>query len=226
MGLLAGLVDPVVVIDGAGRVLRASASTETLLGWSPSELVGQNVNVLIPEPHGSRHDEYLARYLVTGRTWILDTQREFEVLRRDGTLVTCELTISRIDLPGGSRGAPLFTGTLRDISERRRAHAALVLSEARFRAVFENENELVLLLDEDERVTDVNLCALAHTGRSRESLVGQRLEDLQLFGSRAAEGASGAPSEAGDRVGAGVEALRRVFARARSAGVATARFSL
>lgn len=212
-GLLAGLVDAVVVIDVRGEVLRASASVEGLFGWAPADLVGQNVKVLIPEPYHSAHDGYLARYLATGRTWILGTTREFDVVRRDGTLVPCELCVSRIDLDRGlGPGVPVFCGTFRDVSDRRRAHAALARSEARFRAVFEHENELVLLLDGDGRITDVNLTALERTGRARESVVGRTLPELSIFGA--------------SRDGHPLDVVRRVLARAGEVGVATARIGV
>ena len=214
-GLLDGLVDAVVVIDARGEVLRASASVEPLLGWPPRDLERENVRVLIPEPHRSAHDDYLSRYLTTGRTWILGTTREFDVVRRDGTLVACELCVSRIDF-GGNGGdtqpGPMFCGTFRDISDRRRAHAALAYSEARFRAVFEHENQFVLLLDTEGRISDVNTTALERTGRAREAVVGKPLTDLPIF----------APS----RDGAPRDVVRRVLARANEVGVATARIGV
>jgi len=214
-GLLEGLVDAVVVIDARGEVLRASASVEPMLGWPPRDLERQNVRVLIPEPHRSAHDDYLARYLATGRTWILGTTREFDVVRRDGTLVQCELCVSRVDV--GASGAdarvgPLFCGTFRDISDRRRVHVALAQSEARFRAVFEHENQFVLLLDAEGRISDVNLTALERTGRAREAVVGRLLADLSIF----SEGRDGAPKDV----------VRRVLARANEVGVATARIGV
>jgi two-component system sensor kinase FixL len=214
-GLLDGLIDAVVVIDARGRVLRASASVEPLLGWPPRDLERENVRILIPEPHRSAHDEYLARYLATGRTWILGTTREFDVVRRDGTLVPCELCVSRIDF--GSQGdaeqlGPMFCGTFRDISDRRRVHVALEHSEARFRAVFEHENQCVLLLDAEGRISDVNLTALERSGRAREAVVGRKLTDLTIF----AEGRDGAPKDV----------VRRVLARANEVGVATARIGV
>lgn len=213
--LLQGLIDAVVVIDARGLVLRASASVEQVLGWPPAELTGRNVRELIPEPHHSAHDEYLARYLATGRTWILGTTREFEVVRRDGSLVPCELSVSRIDLPaegGGPECELLFCGTFRDVSERRRVHAALAHSEARFRAVFEHENQVVLLLDADGRICDVNLTGLERTGRTRSSVLGRHLVDLGIF--------------VGGRDGEPREVIRRVLARANEVGVATARIGV
>ncbi|MEZ6014153.1 MAG: PAS domain S-box protein [Planctomycetota bacterium] len=217
-GLLAGLVDAVVVTDARGTVVRASASVLPLLGWAPGDLIGRNVNLLVPEPHHSAHDGYLERYLETGRTWILGTAREFDVVRRDGSTVACELCVSRIDLERGPPPdhplsvGPLFCGTFRDISERRLAHAAVTHSEARFRAVFDHENELVLLLDDEGRVTDVNATALERTGRAREAVLGRTLSELALFV---------APDGGDPR-----DIVRRVLAQSSEVGVATARIGV
>jgi len=213
--LLAGLVDAVVVIDPKGTVVRASASVEVVLGWHPTDLEGRNVSVLIPEPHRSNHDDYLSRYMATGRTWILGTTREFDVVRKDGSLVPCELCVSRIDLEparGSLPARPLFCGTFRDISDRRQAHAALARSEARFRAVFEHENQFVLLLDRNGRIADVNLTALERTGRTRESVLGRQIAELPIF------------TGSGD--GAPADVLRRTLGRAQEVGVATARIGV
>ncbi len=117
--LLAGVLDPLVIIDDGGTVLTASDSVERVFGYAPAELIGQNVRVLMPEPHRSQHDAYLERYRQTGVTNILGRTREFEVVCRDGGQILCELSVSRVDVPGAER--PLFTGSFRDITEKRRA---------------------------------------------------------------------------------------------------------
>jgi PAS domain S-box-containing protein len=203
--LLEGLIDAVVVIDTFGEILRVSQSVRAMFGWAPSELVGQNVRVLMPEPYRSAHDGYLQKYRETGRTWILGSTREFDVVRHDGTIVPCELSVSRLDLGGGS--GPLFCGTFRDISERRRARAALARSEARFRAVFEHENELVLLLDGEENIVDANAPTFERTGVTREELLGHSILDARFWS-----------GENGNRA-----AVREALARARELGLATTR---
>ena len=96
-----------------GVVQEVSDSVEEMFGWKPEELRGQNVKVLMPEPHHSAHDEYLAKFRRTGETWILNTTREFEVRRKNGTHIVCELSVARIDVPG--KEEPLFCGNFRDV---------------------------------------------------------------------------------------------------------------
>jgi len=112
---LAAALDPVVTIDAFGIIHSASNSVQRVLGWTPAELQGKNVSILMPEPHRSGHDGYLANYHRTGQTNILNRPRRFDAQRKDGSLVPIELCVSRADIPGAS--APLFVGIIRDMSD-------------------------------------------------------------------------------------------------------------
>ena len=94
-----------------------------MLGWTPEELIGRNVRILAAEPHGSNHDRYLADYAASGQTRIIGSTRELEAVRRDGSQFPCELTVWQADVPGDSE--PLFTGTIRDITERKAAESKI-----------------------------------------------------------------------------------------------------
>lgn len=120
--LLDGMLDPVIAIDDAGTIRLASRSVAHVFGWAPSELIGRNINMIMPEPHHSAHDGYLANYRRTGETHILNRTREFEILRRDGSLAEVELSVARVDL--GDDREPLFIGSFRDIGERKRLQRA------------------------------------------------------------------------------------------------------
>jgi PAS domain S-box-containing protein len=111
---LAAVLDPIITIDARGTILSASDSVQRVLGWAPSELIGQNANILMPEPHHSAHDGYLANYHRTGQTNIMNRPRRFDAMRKDGSLVPIELCVSRANMPGGV--PPLFVGIVRDMS--------------------------------------------------------------------------------------------------------------
>jgi PAS domain S-box-containing protein len=126
--VLASALDPIITIDAYGTIQSASRTVERVLGWTPQELVGRNINILMPEPHHSAHDSYLANYRRTGRTNILGHGREFEAARKDGTLAPIELSVSRVDVPG--QGQPLFTGIIKDMSERKRSDLEVSLLQS------------------------------------------------------------------------------------------------
>jgi PAS domain S-box-containing protein len=111
---LAAALDPIITIDARGIIQSASDSVERVLGWTPAELLGRNVSVLMPEPYRSEHDGYLANYHRTGKTNIMNRARRFEASRKDGTVVPIELCVSRAGMPAGV--APLFVGIIRDMS--------------------------------------------------------------------------------------------------------------
>ncbi|TDJ71806.1 MAG: PAS domain S-box protein [Planctomycetota bacterium] len=173
--LLGGMLDAVITIDSTGIIQSASDSVKGMFGYEVDELLGGNVDVLMPEPHRSNHDAYMRRYRETGETWILGRTREFEVLRKCGSAITCEISISRVDIPGEEE--PLFCGSFRDVTARRVAEKALAASEQRFRAIFEQEYQLVVLLGPDGTVRDVNQAAALMAGASRKEIVGKPFWD-------------------------------------------------
>lgn len=185
--LLSGMLDAVITIDSQGIVQNASDSVSRILGYEPAELHGRNIKILMPEPHRSRHDEYLARYEKTGSTWILGTTREFEVIRKGGVVIPVELSVSRIDIPGEDR--PLYCGVFRDISERRQARVALAESERRFRAIFDQEFQLVGLLTPDGLVLEMNQTALDTIGIQRSEVIGRPFWETRWWQSGGRSGA-------------------------------------
>jgi len=117
--LLDGMLDPVITIDGRGTIRHASRSVRTVLGYEPVEIVGRNISLLMPEPHRSAHDGYLAHYRTTGETSIIGRTREFQVYRKSGELRDVELSVSRVDPP--SSAEPIFIGSFRDVTDRNKA---------------------------------------------------------------------------------------------------------
>ncbi|QTQ38941.1 Putative two component system fusion protein (sensory histidine kinase and response regulator) [Aromatoleum petrolei] len=115
------LLECVVRIDSRGKVVGVNPAVETIFGYRPEEVVGQNVSCLIPEPHRSQHDRYLDRYRQTGEAHIIGIGREVEGLHKDGRLIPLELSIAEYAL----RGEHFFIGTLRDIRERKALIAEL-----------------------------------------------------------------------------------------------------
>lgn len=168
--LLEGMMDPVIVIGFDGIVREANRSVQSLLGYTPDQLIGKNVNVLMVEPHHANHDGYLQRYRDTGETWILKQRREFEVLCKNGDVIVCEIAVSRVDLPG--QADPLFIGNFRDISSRIKAERALAQSERRFRAIFDQELQYVGLLNPDGATIEINQSAIDSTRIERNEALG------------------------------------------------------
>ncbi len=106
--------DPIITIDKLGIVQSFSCAAEKLFGYAPGEIIGRNVKILMPAPHREKHDDYLARYLMTGEKHIIGIGRQVEAQRKDGTVFPIELAIGEVKL-GGTR---IFTGFIRDLTAR------------------------------------------------------------------------------------------------------------
>jgi len=105
--------DAIITIDRQGIIDSVNRAAMALFGYTRSELVGNNVNMLLPMPFRKEHDGYLQRFLATGEAHIIGTSREVIGRRKDGSTFPADLTVSMVDHLG------LFTGILRDISSRK-----------------------------------------------------------------------------------------------------------
>src|SRR5471032_2814199 len=110
-------VDAIITIDEMGVLERLNPAAQRLFGYGEAEVAGHNVSMLMPQPHRSGHDSYLAHYRDTGEKKIIGVGREVEGLRKDGSVFPMELSVVEMRL--GARR--MFMGMVRDISERKRA---------------------------------------------------------------------------------------------------------
>lgn len=162
--------DGIMVIDERGIVRCFNSAAEKLFGYTEAEMVGGTLNRLMPSPERERHDGYIARYLKTGEAHIVDTVRVVEGMRKDGTVFPMELAVSEVPLSNNRR---LFTGIVRDVTERRRAEEALRQANEQLEAIFCNIPALVAYLDADFNFVRVNRTYAETDGRTPEFFVGK-----------------------------------------------------
>ena len=110
-----------VVIDGRGTILSFSSAAEDMFGFAEEEVAGENVSMLMPSPDRERHDSYLERYLDTGQRRIIGIGRVTTARRRDGSTFPIELSVGEAVTPDGR----VFTGFIRDLTERQKAERRL-----------------------------------------------------------------------------------------------------
>ncbi len=107
-------VDAILVIDRRGLVEAFNHAAERLFGFAAEEVIGQNVNMLMPQPYHSEHDEYIRRYLTTHEQRIIGIGREVTARRKDGSTFPVHLSVGEMDIEGETK----FTGILHDLTAR------------------------------------------------------------------------------------------------------------
>jgi len=113
--------DAMIVIDDRGVMQSFSLAAERLFGYGGSEVVGQNVKMLMPAPYRGEHDGYLARYMQTGERRIIGIGRVVVGQRKDGSTFPMELAVGEMR----SGAQHFFTGFIRDLTERQQTEARL-----------------------------------------------------------------------------------------------------
>jgi two-component system sensor kinase FixL len=114
-GIVESAVDAIITIDETGLIDSVNPATAKLFGYTVNEMIGSNVNMLMPEPDRAAHDRYLADYLRTGRAKIIGIGREVRGQRKDGTTFPMQLAVSEFRL----HGRRMFTGIVHDLTPLR-----------------------------------------------------------------------------------------------------------
>lgn len=122
-------VDGILTINGDGIIGTVNHAAEMMFGYSASDLIGQNVRMLMPAPYRDEHDGYLQNYKVTGERKVIGIGREVHGLRKNGEVFPMDLAVSETKIDRGV----VYTGIVRDISDRKRIEMNSRESEERFR---------------------------------------------------------------------------------------------
>ncbi len=164
-----------ISIDEDGLVREWNPQAESLFGWERDEIVGRPVHhMIIPRRHRDAHLRGLTRFLSSGQQPMTARRLEVEGLRRDGTEVPIELSISALREGDEWR----FHAFVRDISERQATEAALREAEERFRKAFDDSRVGMALVSLDGSFQRVNRALSQICGRSENSLLGQRFGEI------------------------------------------------
>lgn len=109
-------VEGIITIDERGTIESFNPASEKIFGYAANEVIGQNVRMLMSTPHREQHDGYIDNYKRTGHAKIIGIGRETIACKKDGTLFPIDLSISEVKLTDRR----IFTGFIRDITERKR----------------------------------------------------------------------------------------------------------
>jgi protein-histidine pros-kinase len=165
--LLESAPDAMVIVDGRGDIQLTNAETERLFGYARDELIGQGVEMLMPDRYRSRHPGHRGRFFAAPRSRAMGAGLDLWARRKDGTEFPVEISLSPLETEGAVSGI----AAIRDVSERRRA-------DDKFRGLLDSAPDAMVIVDQSGVIQLANAEAERLFGYGRTELVGRPVETL------------------------------------------------
>ncbi len=172
--ILNNVVDGIVTIDKKGTIETFNPAAEMIFGYASFEVIGKNVKCLMPEPYHGEHDGYLKNYNDTGEAKIIGSGREVIGQRKDGSTFPMELAVSDMNVSG----VRMFTGIVRDITERKQAEQSLRDREQRMSAILNNVVDGIVTIDKKGTIETFNPAAEMIFGYASYEVIGKNVKCL------------------------------------------------
>jgi len=169
-GILQNLSEGIINIDSRGFITYVNPAMLQMFEYDESEVIGQNVKILMPEPDRGNHDGYLAHYHAKSGSNIIGVGREMEGLTKGGRRFPIELTVTEVSF----KGERCFVGLLRNITERKKIESI----RSRFEAIIESSTDAIMSKNLDGIVTSWNPAATKMFGYSQEEIIGRSMTKL------------------------------------------------
>jgi PAS domain S-box-containing protein len=168
------MVCGIITMDDQSRIQYVNGAVERIFGYSREELLGSELTLLMPERFRQKHRAGIRRYLSIGRTSVPWEGLQFQGLRKDGREIPLEISLGD-HMIGDNR---VFTGIIRDITERKGAEEALRRSEARLRQLIEGSEDAIFSKELDGTITSWNASAERVYGYTSGEAIGQNVSIL------------------------------------------------
>ena len=191
-GLLEAAADAMVCVDADGRIILVNAQTERLFGYSRDELVGQQVELLVPDAMRHTHPSHRARYVADPAPRPMGAGMELEGRRRDGTTFPAEISLLATDTEQGI----LTYAAVRDVTDLRLAAE----TAAQLASIIQSSHDAVISKTIDLKITSWNPAAERLYGYTAAEVTGRHIEMLISESDRVREAQVVAAVERGERV--------------------------
>jgi len=171
------VVDGIVIIDDLGTIRVFNEGCQRLFGYTPDEVIGQNVRMLMPPPYTEQHDGYLRHYRETAEKRIIGSGRNVQGRRRDGSIFPMYLSVG--ELPEEHRGeGGRFVGIIHDTTSEIMAGEELRQTAARLRTIIESVPDAIVVIDERGRIDSFSSFAEKLFGWASHEVAGKNVSIL------------------------------------------------
>jgi len=172
--IVENVVDGIVTIDENGIIELFNPTAEKIFGYSAKEVIGKNINMLMPQPYQSEHDGYMQSYQETGEAKIIGLKREVWGLRKDRSVFPMELAVNEFFI-GGRRA---YTGVVQDITEKKQVQWSLERLTRQNELILKSVGDGIFGVNLEGEITFYNPSALKMTHFSEDELEGKSLHEV------------------------------------------------
>ncbi|MCB0166927.1 MAG: PAS domain S-box protein [Anaerolineae bacterium] len=174
-GIIASAMDAIITVNETQRIILFNAAAEEVFGCSAAKAIGQSLDRFIPTRFRDAHTHHIQRFGQSGLTnQKMGRLTPLWGLRSNGQEFPIEASISQMEIAGQK----LYTTILRDVTDKLQTQQDLLSSEARYRAIVQDQTELICRSTPDQVLTFVNNAYARYFGRLPEELIGQSFLDL------------------------------------------------
>lgn len=165
------LPDAMIVVDSEGRIVSANELAERMFGYRQKELIGERIEILVPEALREKHVDHRRAYVQNPKTRPMSAM-ELQAQRKDGSLFPVEISLSPLGTPNGLH----VISAIRDVSRRKQVEEALHRSEERYRLLTEEVKDYaIFMLDPEGRVMTWNEGSRRMRGYRADEIIGRNV---------------------------------------------------